>query len=136
MKAISLWQPWSIFIPLGLKQFETRSWYTSHRGEIAIHAAKRWTRDEQAFAAQFTRQFRGDLTLDQINPIMNPPLGAVLCICDLTDCLPTRGLKVSDLERAVGNYAPYRFAWKLELIEVFDTPIPAKGMQGLWEFNR
>ena len=136
MKAISLWNPWGIFIPLRLKEVETRSWYTSHRGEIAIHAAKRWTRDEQAFAADFVARFRPQLTPTQVKQIMNPPLGAVLCICNLTDCISTRNLIVSDMERAVGNYAPYRFAWKLELIEVFDTPVPAKGMQGLWEFNR
>jgi hypothetical protein len=41
VKAISLWQPWASFIASGAKRIETRSWATSYRGPIAIHAAKR-----------------------------------------------------------------------------------------------
>lgn len=39
-KAISLWQPWASLIAYGVKTIETRSWSTSYRGPIAIHAAK------------------------------------------------------------------------------------------------
>lgn len=46
MKAISLWQPWATLIATGAKQIETRSWATSYRGPIAIHAAKRKVRKE------------------------------------------------------------------------------------------
>lgn len=41
MKALSLWQPWATLIANGAKQIETRSWSTSYRGPILIHAAKR-----------------------------------------------------------------------------------------------
>ena len=40
MKAISLWQPWASAIAIGEKTIETRSWWTPHRGALAIHAAK------------------------------------------------------------------------------------------------
>ena len=50
MRAISLWQPWATAIAVGVKQIETRHWKTDYRGPIAIHAAKRWTRDEREFA--------------------------------------------------------------------------------------
>ena len=43
MKAITIIQPWATLIALGEKQFETRSWFTKHRGELAIHAGKRST---------------------------------------------------------------------------------------------
>ncbi len=39
MKAITIWQPWASLLAYGGKQFETRSWATSYRGPIAIHAA-------------------------------------------------------------------------------------------------
>ena len=39
MKAITIWQPWASLLPLNIKLFETRSWATSYRGPIAIHAA-------------------------------------------------------------------------------------------------
>ncbi|RRJ66440.1 ASCH domain-containing protein [Paenibacillus oralis] len=37
MKAITIKQPWSSFIALGKKTFETRSWRTHYRGALAIH---------------------------------------------------------------------------------------------------
>lgn len=39
MKALTLWQPWASLIALGVKTIETRSWSTSYRGPLAIHAA-------------------------------------------------------------------------------------------------
>lgn len=39
MKALTLWQPYSQAIAIGLKQFETRSWATKHRGLLAIHCS-------------------------------------------------------------------------------------------------
>lgn len=40
MKAITVWQPWATLLGTGQKHNETRSWRTSYRGEILIHAAK------------------------------------------------------------------------------------------------
>lgn len=40
MKAITLTQPWATLIAVGAKKIETRSWSTSYRGPLAIHAAK------------------------------------------------------------------------------------------------
>lgn len=41
MKALTLHQPWASLIALGYKTIETRSWATSHRGPLAIHAGTR-----------------------------------------------------------------------------------------------
>jgi hypothetical protein len=38
-------------------------------------------------------------------------------------------------ERAFGVYSESRWAWDIELVERFDTPIPAKGMLGLWNWE-
>lgn len=42
---------------------------------------------------------------------------------DITDQLP------------YGDYTPGRFAWLLEGLTPLDPPVPAKGKQGLWEWN-
>ncbi len=56
MKAISLWQPWATLVALGIKQTETRHWATKHRGQLAIHAAKRWRPEQQQAALRFAEQ--------------------------------------------------------------------------------
>ena len=38
----------------------------------------------------------------------------------------------SEQERLFGDWDPGRFAWQLELVEAFETPVPVKGRQGLW----
>lgn len=38
MKILTLTQPWASLVALGAKHIETRSWSTSYRGPIAIHA--------------------------------------------------------------------------------------------------
>lgn len=42
MKVISLLQPWASLVILGHKKIETRSWNTKYRGDLLIHASKRW----------------------------------------------------------------------------------------------
>ncbi len=39
MKALTVWQPWATLVAIGAKRIETRSWSTSYRGPLAIHAA-------------------------------------------------------------------------------------------------
>jgi hypothetical protein len=128
VKALSLWQPWASLIAAGLKQYETRSWATPYRGLLAIHAAK--------------RQPDVDVS-DLLHPVQagrvaQPlPLGAVVCVVDLVDVVPTTGVRetLSKLEYRVGDYSPGRWAWKLELVRAFETPIPARGAQGLWDWE-
>ncbi len=135
IRAISLWQPWASLVALGVKRFETRSWATPHRGELAIHAAKcePWPLSdavEPLARAGYARW--ADL-----------PRGAVLCIVRLVDVLPVE-LVVGEIvpysaanqELAFGDYTAGRYAWRLEMVEVFDPPIPVRGAQGLWWWRR
>jgi hypothetical protein len=39
-KGLTLLQPWASLIALGVKTIETRSWSTSWRGGLVIHAGK------------------------------------------------------------------------------------------------
>lgn len=133
-KAISLWQPYATAIVAGLKTYETRSWRTCYRGELAIHAAKKWGRDEQDILAFLMRK-HPQLTQLWASTF---PLGKVLGIVELVDICRTEAVRdgIPPLERALGNYANNRFAWQLNLIERFEEPIPATGRQGFWNWER
>lgn len=127
MKAITLYQPYASAIAHGLKHFETRSWQTSYRGPLAIHAAKiqpGWCRSFESVEAA-----RGRLSVKMIH-------GAVVCIADLVDVQPTTEVSriVSDTERLYGDFAPGRWAWKLHHVRVLVEPVFVRGKQGLWSW--
>lgn len=125
MKAISLWQPWASAIALGLKRIETRSWSTSYRGPLAIHAAKRWQSDQREFAA-------AEAALDRLPNRL--PLGAIVATAELVDVKRSEELEteVSAVERLYGDYSPGRFGWVLDNIKPLDEPVPFKGSQGFF----
>lgn len=139
MKAITLWQPWATLIAIGAKRIETRSWATSYRGPIAIHAAAR--RPERFSAAGYT--VRAHLTKPEYYLSRHPgwepvglPRGVVMAIATLTDCVPTEKLDIDRRERAFGDYTPGRYGWVLSDVHALDQPIPAIGHQRLWNWDR
>lgn len=136
MKAITLWQPWATLVAHGLKHFETRGWAVKFCGPIAIHAAKR------------------PVDYRELNPVIGKslnqlgyanvallPLGCVVCIADLVDCLPTEEVvqniffkQIAATEQHFGDFRPGRFAWQLDNIVRVDN-IPAQGGQGIWDWR-
>lgn len=175
MKTITLWQPWASLLACGAKEYETRSWETSYRGPIAIHAAKKKPPQQEdlewdsfnAMTNALTKQYgacRFDwhlggtrMNADGSDNGFDIPLGSVIAVANLVDCL--RVEKVSDTvalltneytgslsykaiairkssrEYAFGDYAPGRYAWKLEDVHSLAEPIPAKGYQRLWNWD-
>ena len=81
MKAISLWQPWATLIAVGAKRLETRSWESRYQGELAIHAAKRWTADAHDLIQE--SPFREALQGHRM------PRGVIVAVVRLTGCLRT-----------------------------------------------
>lgn len=137
-KALSLTQPWASLVALGSKKLETRSWYTSYRGPLVIHAAKgypAWAR-ELANTPAF-RQGLGCLDPDRL------PLGVGLCVVNLRACVKTSeidklntiGIHPAVNEITFGNYADGRWAWALEYEYSFHHPIPAIGRQRLFNWE-
>lgn len=123
MMAVSLWQPWASAIALGHKAIETRSWSTRYRGQIAIHAAKRFAAEERMFASV-------EHTLGRLPAQL--PLGAIVAIAELTGVQPAHELAAGPIEKIYGNYTPGRFGWCLESVRALLDPIPYKGKQGLF----
>ena len=168
-QALSLWQPWSSLVAIGAKSIETRGRYTSIRGPLAIHATKKWDAEtwepclrDPTFATALGKYGyhvkQPAMRRGNNNPIAehNLPLGAVLCIVNLIDCVKMGPPRTStypvwlnaqspkdymDLltpnELAFGSYAPGRYALILEMIERFETPIPAIGQRMFgWKWTR
>ena len=140
MKALSLWQPWAGFVALGKKRVETRSWGTAYRGPLAIHAAKRWTRDEQddacfllSFAFGNPANFDFDEALHAVTSEANR--GAVVALADVVDCREMDRAWCDEqtaLELEMGDWKPGRFGWVLDNVRALSEPYPLTGRQGLW----
>lgn len=116
MKALTVCQPFAERIRLGLKPIENRTWSTSYRGQLAIHAGKSrsWLQP-------------GD---DRRYPGM--VFGAVVCLVELYDCVDYLNLprELEDHEDAFGP-----FCFLLRNVQPIE-PVYVRGMQGLWEWKR
>jgi hypothetical protein len=132
MKAISLWQPWASLWCSERKVHETRHWRCSHRGWLLVHAAKCFANAfdlDDPLRLILDDEFGGDWAREL-------PTGALIGMVKVVDCLPTQTLvgdaAASDDDRACGDFAPGRFAWKRGEFRVFDRAIPYRGAQGFF----
>lgn len=145
MRAITIIQPWATLIALGEKQYETRSWSTKHRGQIAIHAGKKI--DKQACEVPEIKAAlaRHGYTAD------NLPTGAVVAVAELNECFrvlrdvlggvvvlqaETRKTHFNTLDKefSFGWFDSGRYAWELRDVQSLENPIPSKGQQGFWNW--
>ena len=144
MKALSLTQPWASLVAIGAKQWETRSWSTSYRGQLAIHASKGYPKicRELEYEEPFMSALKRGLTAPSALP-----LGAIIALGTLIDCQPTsRFREIGDAGFAVpsqyievdadeldfGDYYTGRYAFRLENVVALPNPIPCKGALGFW----
>lgn len=149
MKALTLTQPYATLVAIGAKRIETRSWATSYRGPLAIHAGAGLgpVGERRAFARLCrTRPFEQALgAADLPNYDLYPegmPFGAVVAlvrlvgICRITNA-GIEGFQPQPAanEIAFGDYTPGRYAWLLADVRPLAEPIPAKGALGLWEWE-
>ena len=142
MKALTLHEPWASLIAYGWKEVETRDWYTSYRGPLAIHAALRQPDPTENSCIVFTLGHRG---------FELPPLtfGAVVCVCQLVACLPAPLVEYKakqlkewfqpkhgwELEKQLGDYDGGRWAWILRDVQRLDRPLAVRGMRKLWSLS-
>ena len=151
MKAITLHQPWAELIAWHLKLVETRSWPTSYRGPIAIHAgsAKKPYNDMLrlvSFSSIPQRQWRSQLAYYYWQYVCSIPLdevakkpvefGCVVAIANLYDVVPDESIRdtLSPQELAFGNYDDDRYAWLFKDVIPLAAPIPTKGFQRVWNW--
>lgn len=130
MKALTISQPYASLIAHGEKWVENRTWPTSYRGPLAIHAGKR------------SRYLEAD-------ELKGYPTGQVIATCKLVACvhLPTiriGGQMSRDLLREAGfsfseflehEHTEGPWCWVLAEVDCFPRGIPAVGRQGLWDWT-
>jgi hypothetical protein len=147
------------------KRFETRGKNTNYRGEIAIHAAVKPVRDAlygvkpnvihamgRAFGVPEERGYGGI-----IDRLENLPRGKIIGIAELVDsremldgaCVGLPGAICIDQinqywspnwqaesdEFLFGDWRPGRYAWEMRHVKRFDRPVPARGKQGMWDWD-
>lgn len=143
MRGLSLTQPWATLIALGVKQMETRSWWTAYRGPLAIHAAKAFPEGarelcfEEPFHNVLRRAGYGDADAAHQEPL---PRGAIVAVADLAACISTNHEAMleahlrlaSPFERAFGDFTSGRYAWVLRAIRPLREPLPCRGYPNVW----
>jgi activating signal cointegrator 1 len=149
MKALSLTQPWASLVAIGAKRYETRSWPTKYRGQLAIAAAKKFPLDCRALCTEdpFEEVLKAaSLSLLDLRALC----GHILCVVDANGCVPTLVHQDNPLDVQMpnlpaswprpgehevdfGDYSAGRFAWPLDDVFRLPTPIEASGALGIWE---
>ena len=121
MKALSIRQPWAWLLIHGTKDIENRDWWTSVRGQVAIHAAKGMTRFEYEDAVDFVRRF--DPNLAECIPLPKElERGAIIGTMVIRDCVSS-------------SKTPWfqgRYGFVMDTPEPWDA-FPCSGALGFWE---
>lgn len=127
MKVLSIKEPFATLVKDGVKRYETRSWKTNYRGEIYIHASI-------GLSTSLNKEKGMSYLKSDIKP------GYILCRCNLVDCILMdedfiNYIETETNEKDYGDYRLGRYAWELEVLEVLETPILAKGRLGIWNYE-
>jgi activating signal cointegrator 1 len=142
VKALTMTQPWATLVALGENTIETRSWSTSYRGPLAIHAAKAFPKEARALCDR--EPYRSVLARGGYTRADDLPRGSVIALAQLDDVIvftrtslrETRALSARGLlpahEADFGDFSLGRFGFVLSHVQRLSTPVPAKGMLGLW----
>ena len=130
MKVLSLTEPYATLIKNGIKTIETRSWKTSYRGRLYIHAS----------STKIPKAYRENQALMSLVNNKELNYGNIICLCDLVDCIEMTDEFIDDIKKnnneyVTGIYAKGRYAWILKNIEILDNPIKAKGHLGIWNYE-
>jgi activating signal cointegrator 1 len=133
MHCISLWQPWATLIAIGAKKIETRSWHTDYRGPLAIHAAKKiGSLDSAANSLAIEAISEYERSHGRMDPM---PLGAVVAICDLVDCVyfGPDYQRQPEPELSFGDFTEGRWGFVLANVRKLAKPIPMRGFQRIFD---
>ena len=126
MKVLTIKQPYASLIAEGYKEYEFRSWKSSYRGELYIHAGLGM--DKEAM-----KKFEY-LHLDY-------PQGKIIAKCNMVDCIliddkMKKVLKEKNqviYEKTI-NIDHTVYGFQLNSIKKI-KPIPAKGKLSFWEYK-
>lgn len=122
MKALSLRQPWASLVLSGTKTIENRTWRTSYRGCILIHAAREPNDPDRAPLPDAGRNWL------EARAVLGPlPYGALIGHVCLSDIVQGADTDASPWAK------PGLWHWLLRNPVAFEVPIPWRGLPGLFE---
>jgi hypothetical protein len=112
VKALTVRQPWASLIAAGIKDVENRSWRTSYRGPLLIHAGLGVDVDDLLVWREYLPE-----------PL---PKGSVVARVELIDCV----------RDSTSTWAlPGRWHWLLANPEPIRAGAPVRGQLGLWDLH-
>lgn len=126
MKALTVDAIWAWAILTGRKRIENRTWSTSYRGPLAIHAGVNSTRDAAA------RSFLGRIKNMQVPAESRIAIlrGNLVGIADLEEIYVVADMPV---ELRNDPFCEGPVCWVLRNARWLEKPLPCSGKQGLWE---
>ena len=151
MNALTVHQPYAAFLAAGIKKCETRTWPAPKAAigeQLNIHASKKYGYDElslheQMIVSRLVRNAYHPRGLELIRA-----RGAIIAIGTLAKCLQVDHLAIVDLMRVavltdgsttpcdgMGNFAPGRWLWFMEDVEVLPEFVPIRGKLGIWRVD-
>lgn len=130
MKVLSIKEPFATLIKDKEKHIETRSWKTTYRGELYIHAS----------LTKYKNESMDNSYIDSLIKDKTLNYGYIICKCKLVDCIKIdksfqEKISKNEKEYKLGDYTEGRYAWILEDIEVLSSKIKAKGKLNIWEYT-
>ncbi len=131
VKVLSIKEPHASLLLTPYKTIETRSWATSYRGEIYLHASKSAPsrRKEAAMWDRILNLYRRH----GLTP--GNAAGTIYAKATLVDCVEMTPENVAALDQDeidAGYYSPGRYMWILKDVTPLPEPIQAKGHLGIW----
>ncbi len=143
MKVLTVMNPWATLIRVGAKRIETRSYDPKYRGWLLIHASARMNAEAERVCqwdiVRAALNRNGVYRAEQMyngcivaKVMLDEVVRVEQCVVDSED---VAHISITVEEEAFGDYSPGRFAWVLSDLRVLDTPIPARGQLGLWNYD-
>jgi hypothetical protein len=146
LRAMTVKQPWAHMIAHCGKTTENRTWATSYRGELAIHAGaySGWDKNAESSPVAFEawRRWAANWTtpgllvapLTRGDAYSHFKFGAVIAVAELAGC--HRDEETALYRSGMAPCSPWSVggAWHWELRDVrpLADPVPCKGKLGLW----
>jgi hypothetical protein len=127
MKAISIRQPWASLIVAGHKDVENRSWRTSFRGQIYVHASQTMKRADYDDAVRFIMRRFQPARVAEILPSFaycREMSGGLIGVMEIADCVDRHPSKwfVGPFGFCIRNAEPLHFTPCYGKLGIF-TPI-------------
>jgi activating signal cointegrator 1 len=121
MRSLSIAQPWAHCIVSRGKNVENRSWNTTYRGTIAIHASGAVSKDRFSWC---NKNYGIELDTKDL------PYGAIVGFADLVAVITKKSVTTRTKKWFSGDYG-----FVLTNVIRLKKPVPAKGALNFWKLK-